>query len=446
VATIDERYTKMFAESAKAYKKAVGYFPSGITHQNRYAEPFPVYFSRAMAGVKFDLDGNEIIDYVMGNGALLQGHAHPEIVAAVAAQTAQGTHLGGSTLFEIEWAEAVMRLAPSIEQVRFTNSGTESTYLAIRMARAFTGKNKILKFEEHYHGWHEWALPSQGNNPPAAVPQAIMDMVLVCRPNIDEVERILKSDKDVAAVILEPTGGHYSCFPIQCETFLPKLREVTARYGVLLIFDETITGFRVSKGGAQVRYNIDPDLSTFGKIVAGGMPGAAVGGRAEIMEMMAFRGTPDWDNVRRIGQGGTFNANPPTAIAGIVGLKMLAERPINQRADELASRLKKGINNAFRRAEVPGFAYGIASMVNPLLGMWPKDDNLEDPTISYEERRASMTSKRTGYLTKAMLTHGVHVMGGQVFMVSSAHTESQVDETVEAFEKSLRDLRNEGIV
>ncbi|MCZ6866083.1 MAG: aminotransferase class III-fold pyridoxal phosphate-dependent enzyme [Chloroflexi bacterium] len=445
MATIDERYIEKFPSSATMYEKAVGYFPSGITHQNRFATPFPVYFNRASGGVKFDLDGSETIDFVMGNGALLQGHAHPEIVAAVTSQVAQGTHLGGNTPFEMEWADAIMRLVPSVEQVRFTNSGTESTYLAIRLARAFNAKSKILKFEEHFHGWHEYALPSQGNAPPASVPQAILDMVIVVRPNIDEVEEVLKNDPDVGVVILEPTGAHYSCFPIQPDPFLQQLREVTAKYSVVLIFDETITGFRISKGGAQVRYNVEPDLTTFGKIVAGGMPGAAIGGKAEIMEMMSFRGTPDWDDHRRIGQGGTFNANPPTAVAGIVGLKMIAEQPINERADAMASRLKSGLNEAFQRAEAPGFAYGIASLVNPILGLEPTND-YEAPVITYEERRAAMTGKRTGFLTKAMLNHGVHVMGGQVFMVSSAHTEEQIDRTVEAFEASLRDLRAEGIV
>ncbi len=434
-----------FPASAELFEKAVGYFPSGITHQNRFAEPFPVYFNRAAGAVKYDLDGNETIDFVMGNGALLQGHAHPEIVEAVTAQVARGTHLGGNTPFEMEWADAIMRLVPSLEQVRLTNSGTESTYLAIRLARAFNGKPKILKFEEHFHGWHEYALPSQGNAPAASVPPAIMDMVIVARPDIAEVEEILKNDPEVGVVILEPTGAHYSCFPIQPDPFLRQLRDLTAKYGVVLIFDETITGFRISKGGAQTRYDIQPDLSTFGKIVAGGMPGAAVGGRAEIMEMMSFRGNPEWDNRRRIGQGGTFNANPPTAMAGIVGLKMIAEQPINERADAMAARLRAGLNDAFQRAEVTGFAYGIASLVNPIMGLEPTGD-YEAPVISYEDRRAAMTAKRTGLLTKAMLTHGVHVMGGQVFMVSSVHTEEQIDRTIEAFESSLRELRAEGVV
>lgn len=427
------------------YDKATGYFPSGVTHQNRFAEPFPVYFNRASGGVKFDLDNNEIIDYVMGNGALLQGHAHPEILAAISSQVAQGTHLGGNTPFEMEWADSIMRLVPSVEQVRFTNSGTESTYLAIRLARGFNGKTKVLKFEEHYHGWHEYALPSQGNAGPASVPQAIVDMVVVVRPNIDEVETALKNNPDIGVIILEPTGAHYSCFPIQPVPFLSQLRELATKYGVVLIFDETITGFRISKGGAQVKYNIEPDLTTFGKIVAGGMPGAAVGGKAEIMEMMSFKGTPEWDNRRRIGQGGTFNANPPTAIAGIVGLNMIADQPINERADAMATRLKSGLNAAFERTEVTGFAYGIASLVNPVLGLEPTGD-YEAPIITYEDRRAAMTSKKTGFLTKAMLTHGVHVMGGQMFMVSSAHTEDHIDKTVAAFENSLKDLRNEGIV
>jgi len=427
------------------YDEAVGFFPSGVTHETRFATPFPVYFNRASGGVKYDLDGNEIIDYVMGNGALLLGHAHPELVAAISSQVAQGTHLGGSTPFEMQWAQSIMRLVPSVEKVRFTNSGTESTYLAIRLARAFTGKKKVLKFEEHFHGWHEYALPAQGNSPASAVPKEVLDLVVVVRPDIEEVEQALKNDPDIATVILEPTGGHYSCFPIQPEPFLKQLREVTARYGVVLIFDETITGFRVSKGGASTRYNIDPDISTFGKVVAGGMPGAAIGGKAEILEMMSFKGTPDWDNHLRIGQGGTFNANPPTAIAGITGLNLIADRPINEQADSMAARLKNGLNEAFQKTEVPGFAYGIASIVNPILGLEPKGD-FEAPVISYEERRQAMTAKRAGHLTKALLARGVHAMGGRVFMVSAVHTESQIDRTIEAFEGSLRDLRDEGIV
>ncbi len=443
--TVDERYSQKFPSSAKMYEEAVGYFPSGITHETRFATPFPVYFNRATGAVKYDLDGNEIIDYVMGNGALLLGHAHPELVAAISSQVAQGTHLGGSTPFEMQWAQAIMRLAPSVEKVRFTNSGTESTYLAIRLARAFTGKKKILKFEEHFHGWHEYALPAQGNSPTSAVPQEVLDLVVVARPDIAEVEAALNNDPEIAAVMLEPTGGHYGCFPIQPEPFLRQLREVTARHGVVLIFDETITGFRVSKGGAAARYNIDPDISTFGKIVAGGMPGAAIGGKAEILEMMSFKGTPDWDNHRRVGQGGTFNANPPTAIAGITCLNMIAERPINEQADAMAARLKSGLNEAFQRTEVPGFAYGIASLVNPILGLEPKGD-YESPVIGYEERRQAMTSHRAGNLTKALLARGVHAMGGRVFMVSAVHTESQIDRTVEAFEGALRDLRDEGII
>ena len=165
----------------------------------------------------------------------------------------------------------------------------------------------------------------------------------------------------------------------------------------------------------------------------------------EIMEMMSFRGTPDWDNHRRIGQGGTFNANPPTAIAGIIGLKMIAEQPINEQANAMASRLKSGLNKVFKMTGIPGFAYGISSIVNPILGLEPTGD-YEAPVITYEDRRAAMTSKRTGFLTKAMLTHGVHVMGGQVFMVSSAHTNDQIDATIVAFDASLRDLKAEGIV
>jgi len=175
------------------------------------------------------------------------------------------------------------------------------------------------------------------------------------------------------------------------------------------------------------------------------MPGAAVAGKAEIMDMMAFRGDPTWDNRRRIGQGGTFNANPPTAVAGITALHLIATEPMNQRADALAERLKAGLNTAFQRTGIPGHAYGVASMVNPVLGV---DDHCDRQycDLTYDGRRQAMTPPRCGALTKAMLTHGVHVMGGQVFMVSAVHTEAQIDRTIDAFAHALRDLRAEGLV
>ena len=216
----------------------------------------------------------------------------------------------------MRYAEAVKRLVPSLERVRFTASGTESTYLALRLARAYTGKTKIVKFHEHFHGWHDYVTPESGQAL-GGVPQEILDTVIVAPVDIAAVDAILSSDNDIAAVIVECNGAHYGTFPLQNPQFLHDLQDLTRKHGVLFIMDEVVTGFRLSPGGAQVRWGLEPDITTMAKIIAGGQPGAAVGGRADIMELMAFRGDPEWDNMGRVAQGGTYNAQPVTAAAGI---------------------------------------------------------------------------------------------------------------------------------
>ncbi|MCH8109789.1 MAG: aminotransferase class III-fold pyridoxal phosphate-dependent enzyme, partial [Chloroflexi bacterium] len=393
---------------------------------------------------KYDVDGNQIIDYVMGNGSLLMGHSPPEVTAAVSAQAGRGTHLGGATTHEVRYAEAVKKLIPSLERVRFTSSGTESTYLALRLARAHTGKTKILKFQEHFHGWHDYATPESGQAL-GGVPQAILDSVVVAPTDSAELDRILSQDNDIAAVIVECNGAHYGTFPLQNPQFLQDIREITAKHGVVFIMDEVITGFRLSPGGAQVRWDLEPDLTTLAKIIAGGQPGSAVGGKAEIMELMTFRGDSEWDNVRRVAQGGTYNAQPITAAAGIATLEAIATQGVNARADAMAERLKNGLNEAFIRNEVTGHAHGIASIIHVNLGA---DCNCDRDlcTMPYEDIYRTMPASKTQAVRRAMLVNDVDMMGGRAFIVSSAHDEEVIDRTIESFSQSLKDLREEGVV
>ena len=274
-------------------KQAIG---GGLGHDVRHALPFPTYIARAQGAYKWDVDGHRYIDYHVGNGALLLGHAHPAIVEAVIKAAPLGTHFGNDHPLQVEWAERIQSMVPCAERVRFTNSGTESDMLACRVARAHTGRPTILRFSGHFHGWGDELIT--GFAPPFDVPPSIglapgyrLGTVMTPANDLDEVDRILAQRGDVAAVILEPSGGSWARLPLR-PGFLAGLRDVTRRHGTLLIFDEVITGFRWAPGGAQERSGVTPDLSTHAKIVGGGVPGAAICGRAEVMRVFDITGTP----------------------------------------------------------------------------------------------------------------------------------------------------------
>lgn len=437
--TIMERFTKKFRKSGELYEQACGVIPGG-GHQSRLVHPFPIFVDEAEGSVKRDADGNELIDYMMGFGALLLGHAHPKVTEAVVQRLSKGTHMGTTTSLEIRWAELVQSLIPSAELVRFTASGTESTLLALRLARGHTGKTKLVKFREHFHGWHDYASPQSGINTQIGIPQESMSTVVVLEPEIAEVERLLTKDDDVAAVIVEPTGGHWGQFPLQNPSFLNNLREVTAKHGVVMIMDEVISGFRLSRGGAQARFGVTPDLTTMAKIVAGGLPGGAVAGRADIMGQL---GTTD--SARRLAHPGTFNANPVSATAAITTLELIANEPINDQADAVADKLKEGLRNALTKMEVPGHVHGIASIVHVAIGV--ECDCPGQICSQPHDQLAHATAPRISQPLKlAMFNEGVDMMGGIGFMVSAVHDDNDILRTSDAFERSLAALRDEQII
>ncbi len=435
MATIIERYERKFPGSRRAYESAAGLIPGG-GHQSRVVKPFPIFARDGSGGTKRDVDGNEIIDYMMGFGALMLGHAHPDVTRAVADRLAEGTHLGTTSELEIEWARLVQDLIPSAERVRFTASGTESTLLAIRLARGFTGRKKLVKFREHFHGWHDYVSMDSGINTQVGIPEETMSTVIVIEPDLDALGGLLERDDDVAAVIMEPTGGHWGQFPLANPGFLEGVRELTAKRGVVMIMDEVICGFRMSRGGAQGRFGIMPDLTTMAKIVAGGLPGGAVAGRADILEQLGDAGTS------RLAHPGTFNANLVSATAGIATLRKIASEPLNDRADAMASRLKSGLRDALNRMEVPGQVHGLASVVHVALGVDAEDEEIS--TVPHDELAQATAGSRAARIKLAMLNEGVDMMGGIGFMTSAVHTEDEIDRTSEAFERALAALREEG--
>lgn len=448
--TIRDTFVREHPGSARLYEESLKTFPSGVTHDIRYLEPFPIFIERAQGSRKWDVDGREYVDYVMGHGALFLGHTHPEITRAVVEQAQRGTHYGANHRLELEWGRLVRELVPSAEEVRFTSSGTEATLMAVRLARAYTGRDKLLKFDQHFHGWHDAVVGTRGLESDSlrapGVPASVSaNTISLPQGDIEAVERRLR-EGDVAAVILEPTGASWGTLPLRAE-FVADLREATMRYGVVLIFDEVVTGFRVAPGGAQERLGVRPDLTTLAKILAGGLPGGAVVGRADIISMLEFRENAGWNAERRVAHPGTFNANPLSAAAGSAMLGMVKSGQYHRHADNLNARLVQGLNDVLSRAGAPGCVYGLASYFHILLGQHVvrPEDGVEWP-FQAGDVPARMGSVLTAALKRAMLNHGVDLMSGSGGFTSGAHTAADIDETVSAFEAAVAEMQAEGLL
>lgn len=440
---LDQEFERHFAGSLRLYQRARRSIAGGITHDSRGLAPFPIYVSRADGSRKWDADGHELVDYWMGHGALLLGHNPRAVSSAVAEQLSRGTHYGACHELEVEWAELVIRLIPSAESVRFTMSGTEATLLAIRNARAYTGKAKIIRFAGHFHGWHDYALV--GYQPPFDVPTSIgipdevVQTVLVARPNrIDSVRALLDQRQDVAGVILEPGGGSNGIIQPNIP-FLRELRTLTEERGVVLIFDEVITGFRYAPGGAQERYGVMPDLTALAKILAGGLPGGALAGKADVMDVQAFTGDFQRDRFQRVLQQGTFNANPLTAAAGSTMLRLIADTDATAQAERVGELLRAELNAVMRRRGVAGLVYGEASVFQILLGQ-----EIEEAVRQTDPDRLMGARGAVNSLRKAMLLEGVDLMRSGGF-TSTAHAEADLEQTAHAFDRALARLQAQGL-
>jgi glutamate-1-semialdehyde 2,1-aminomutase len=414
-------------------RRARRVLPGGVTHDVRRAAPFPLAVARAEGARKWDLDGHEIICYVMGHGALLLGHGDPEVVGAVRHQATLAFHPGAGHELECEWAELVTDLVPSAELVRFTASGTEATLLALRLARAATGRERIVKLAGHFHGWHDQV--SFGTDAPfrgpdtAGVPGVLEPVVTVVPADARAVADAL-AGRDVAAVILEPSGAAWGTGPLPAG-LLAALRELTAATGTVLVFDEVVSGFRWSPGGVQAVAGVTPDLTALGKILAGGMPGGAVAGRADLMEHLARPG----DDPRRVAHPGTHNAHPLSAAAGIATLRRCRSGEPQEHAAGLAAALRSGLTSVLAKAGVPGRAYGESSTFHLLIG-----DAGEPERASLESLKAGgMSPELSAELHNGMLLEGVQLFHGSGFL-SSAHSERDVEHTVAAFAATLARL------
>jgi len=446
---IDEQFRRAHPGSEALFRRARAVIAGGLTHDIRHLRPFPIYVDRAQGSRKWDVDGHELIDYWVGHGALFLGHGHPDVRQAIADQLGRGTHYGACHELEVRWAEQVLKLVPWIDRIRFVGSGTEATLLAIRLARAATGKSKVVKFEGHFHGWHDYAAtavrPPFNRPVSAGIPQGVLEEILICPPNDWDALLALTSGRDdIAGVILEPGGGSSGTIPAD-RSFLARLREFTRAQGMILIFDEVITGFRFAPGGAQQRYEIYADLTTLAKILAGGLPGGAVVGSGVVMDLLAFRDDSAWNREDRVGHAGTFNANPLTAAAGLATLELLADGQAHTRADRAGQTLRTGIAEVIEKLGVDAYVYGESSIVNLFLGPYRHGLALDRPASQLDHRILMEHPDQEAYhrLRCALILHGVDL---PLFhgWVSAAHSDEDLEQTIRAFEAAVRLLQAEG--
>ncbi len=449
LSSVEQAYVDTLPTSKALFERAKALFPDGVTHDNRRMDPFPIFVDRSDGAYKWDTDGRTYIDYWMGHGALLFGHNPPHIRDAIIEQASRGTHYGASHALEVDWAEWLCRLVPCAERVRFTGSGTEATHMASRLARAYSGKSKVIKFAGHFHGWHEGlevgvSAPYEAVAEPGQLAEAV-DNVVLCAPNdIDAVRQAL-ANSDIEAVILEPTGGHFGTVPI-APGFLEQLREATTQAGVLLIFDEVVTGFRVAPGGAQSLFGVTPDLATFAKILAGGLPGGAVAGREDVMSYLATKSTPEETRRTKMHHPGTFNANPLSAVAGISMLASVADGTAIQKANEQAAKLRYGMNEILAQEAIAWKVYGKHSDWKLFYGAESPPQGGSDQSVVDVpwQRIDAKFPQQSRALRQAMILQGVDFNGGRA-LVGVCHTDDVVEQTLEGFGKAVRVLKEAGL-
>ena len=444
-------YTDTHPQSMALFKQSMQSVAGGVGHDLRLGHPVPIYIQRAEGAHKWDVDGHEYIDYGMGNAALLLGHAPQEVLKAIHGALDHGYHFGNDHPLQVEWAGLIQALVPSAERIRFVNSGSEGSMLALRVARAYTGRTKVLRFEGHFSGWHDGVgkgamLPF--NDPVSAgIPASTLDTIVVIPADLQILEDTLKNNPDIATVMLEPSGASWGTVPLSV-AFNRELRRLTTEHGVLLIYDEVITGFRYAPGGYQAFSGVTPDMTILGKIVTGGLPGGAVGGRADIMQLFDFTGDAHRDRYERVQHFGTFNANPPTAAAGIATLKRVATGQPQAHADRMASILRQGIDEILNQEDTAGYVYGDVSMFHVYLEAHPGSgaSRRQDIITSDAATLKGIPGSVVSAFQEQLQSRGVDILSYTGGVTSAAHMEDDINRTLDIFRETIRTLQNRQII
>ncbi len=423
-------------KSKRLFKKAQAIIPGGVNSPVRAFKAVggqPLFISHAKGSKIYDVDGNAYIDYVLSWGPLILGHAHPAVVKALKKAIEKGTSYGAPTELEIKLAEMVLKAYPSMDKVRMVNSGTEATMSAIRVARGFTGRDRIIKFEGCYHGHADGLLVKAGSGATTfgvpdspGVPRSYARNTITLPFNdLKAVKAVVEKEwKNIACIILEPVVGNIGCV-LPKKGFLEGLRKITKKYGIVLIFDEVMTGFRVSFGGAQAYYGIEPDMTCLGKVIGGGLPVGAYGGKEEIMSMVSPEGP--------VYQAGTLSGNPLAMTAGIATLKVLSRKGTYERLQKKAAALEEGLRDAAKRAGVKTRFYRAGTMFCTYF--------TDREVYDYQTAKQADTGAFARFFSE-MLKRGVNIAPSQfeAGFISLAHTDRDIEKTVGAAYEAMKSL------
>lgn len=418
-------------KSEELFNESMKFLAGGVDSPVRAYKPYPFFAERAKGSKIFDVDGNSYIDYCLAYGPMVLGHANPDVMSDVVIQLRSGSAYGVPTEREVELAKLVVKKVPCAEMVRFVNSGTEATMSAIRLARAATGRNKIIKFEGAYHGAHDYVLVKSGSgaaglpDSPGVPEDTTKNTILIPFNDEEAIIEVFKNQGDsIAAIILEPIMGNVGFIPPK-KGYLEFLREITGQNDTILIFDEVITGFRIAEGGAQDLFNVTPDLVTFGKILGGGFPIGALSGKRELMEMIAPSGS--------VYQAGTFNGNPISITAGLSTLKQL-NSSFYEEMNSKGMMLRKGITDLIEDNGLNFRAVGLSSMFQIYL--------TDTEVWNYEDAKKADTEKFNTYF-HTLLKNGVFIPPSQFecCFLSLMHENSDIQKTLEVIDIGLKAIK-----
>jgi len=419
-------------KSEELFKESKKFLPGGVDSPVRAYKPYPFFAEYAKGSKIVDVDGKSYLDYCLAYGPMVLGHANPDVMAEVVAQLKKGSAYGVPTENEIELAKLVVKKVPCAEMVRFVNSGTESTMSAIRLARAATGRKKIIKFEGAYHGAHDYVLVKSGSgaaglpDSPGVPDETTKNTILIPFNNEEGIVDIIKAEgESIAAIIVEPIMGNIGIIP-PMDKYLEFLRDITLKNGIILIFDEVITGFRISEGGAQEYFGVTPDLVTFGKILGGGFPIGAISGKKELMEMLAPSGN--------VYQAGTFNGNPISITAGLATLKQLNNSfysAMNTKGDSL----RDGIQDILDVHNLDYQVAGLSSMFQIYF--------TENEVWNYEDAKTADTEKFNIFF-QTLLNKGVFIPPSQFecCFLSKMHDDVDIQNTLDIFDEAIKTIKD----
>lgn len=443
--TIENDYLSRTQGSRALAASAAQFMPDGVSTDTRIFAPYGIYVARAEGTRKWDVDGNEYRDFFGGHGALMLGHAHPVVTAAVQQAVARGIQYAASAPQEVEWASLICQHVPTAEKVRFAASGSEATLLAMRMARAYSGRTKIMRVCAHYHGWHDFAVSGyaaqfDGSAAPGVLPEIAANTILVRHDDEDAMRAAIRQHADdLAAVILEPLGSHFGVVPTS-DAFIRAAFDEARANGVLVILDEVVSGFRIAMGGYQAETGLRPDLTSMGKVAAGGMPGGLVCGRDEVMQVLSRDGRDRQDRPAKVFHQGTFTGNPVTATSAIETIRLLGDLDGCRRATETATVIRAQVQDLLLGMGTNWRCYGRYSAMH-FLPDAPDAEIGDMPAQVFQSR----SIEKLRLLRMALLVEGADISSRGSAFVSAVHDAQDGAAFIACLERAVTRMRAEGV-